>query len=145
MRERRSASQILFGFLPEQTVDLGGRVWKVSEWVRPNPEHVDLATLRAEIERQAYRWELQGTDNGFVDDLRRGAELKVMSLSLEAGVKVVPFPRLWLCKQCHRVSNDDASTCPCGRKSWGQFHFVAYHECGAFSSSSGYKPLSLPA
>lgn len=131
MRERRSASQILFGFLPEQTVDLGGRVWKVAEWKRPNPEHVDLVILRAEIERQAYRWQQQGQDNGFVDDLRRGADLKVVSLSLEGGVKVEPFPRIWRCKQCHRVTNDDTKDCRCGRKSWGQFHFVAYHECGA--------------
>jgi hypothetical protein len=99
--------------------------------VRPNPEHVDVSTLRAEIERQAYRWEQQGKDNGFVEDLRRGAELKVVSLSLEGGVRVIPFPKLWLCKLCHRVSCDDTKNCPCGRKAWGQFHFVAYHDCGA--------------
>jgi hypothetical protein len=135
MRERRSASQILFGFLPEQTVDLGRRVWKVKEWVRPTPEHVDLTTLRAEIERLAYRWEQQGTDNGLADHLRRGAELKVVSLSLEGGVKVVPFPKVWVCKQCRRVTADDAAACRCGRKSWGQFHFVAYHDCGALKEA----------
>jgi hypothetical protein len=131
MRERRSASQVLFGFLPDQTVDLAGRVWKVVDWVRPNPEHVDITTLRAEIERQAYRWEQQGTDNGFANDLRRGAEVKVLSLSLEGGVRVVAYPKLWLCKVCRRVSNDETKTCPCGKKTWGQFHFVAYHDCGA--------------
>lgn len=131
MREYRSASQILFGFLPEQTIDLGGRVWKVSEWVRPNPEHVDLPMLRAEIERQAYRWYQLGTDNGFVDEIRRGADLRVASLSLQGGVRVVPYPKVWLCKTCHRVTNTDTDVCRCGRKSWGQFHFVAYHDCGA--------------
>ena len=32
MRVERGASQVLFGFLPEQTVDLEGRVWRVARW-----------------------------------------------------------------------------------------------------------------
>src|SRR4051812_39030535 len=41
MREHRSGSQILFGFLPEQTVDLSGRVWRVVQWKNPELVGVD--------------------------------------------------------------------------------------------------------
>ena len=54
MKESRSASQILFGFLPEQTVDLRGGVWKVKDWRHPKVRsEIDSASLRREIIRQA--------------------------------------------------------------------------------------------
>src|SRR5690606_10826023 len=34
---RRSGSQILRTFLPEQTVDLSGGIYRVTEWVSPSP------------------------------------------------------------------------------------------------------------
>ena len=32
MREQRSASQVLFGALPDQTVDIRSGVWRVGRW-----------------------------------------------------------------------------------------------------------------
>src|SRR5690349_20276085 len=72
LRERRSASQILFGFLPDQTVDLRGRVWKVAKWVEPVRAQVDVTTLRRELCRQAAPWSSQGLDNRYVERLMRG-------------------------------------------------------------------------
>ena len=51
MKVLRGASQILFGFLPEQTVDLEGRVWKVAEWLNPYAAQVDDLGLREALLR----------------------------------------------------------------------------------------------
>ena len=51
MREHRSGSQILFGYLPDQTVDLSGGVWRVKKWNQPVALQVDDALLRDELER----------------------------------------------------------------------------------------------
>ena len=51
---RRSATQILFNHLPEQTVDINRGVWKVSRWRDPARERgVDIAALTAEVLAQA--------------------------------------------------------------------------------------------
>lgn len=134
MKEQRSASQILFGFLPNQTVDLQGRVWKVSHWINPEVERViDMSTLRRELVRATYPWHAAGKDRSYRDDLERGAPIKVLSLSLENGIQVVPFPKLWVCKKCDRLTKDLGAACACGSQtSPGPFHFVGYcKDCGA--------------
>jgi len=130
MREFRSGSQILFGYLPEQTVDLAGRVWKVRNWVQPVPVAVDETTLRDELVRQASAWERNGNDGDFVRDLRRGVSLQVLTLNYKAGVHVQSYPNVWLCKACFRAESWNDRPCRCGSRRWGQFHFVGYHDCG---------------
>jgi hypothetical protein len=66
MRVERSCTQILFGHLPHQTVDIKGRVWKVIEWVKPHRLEIDQETLRRALERQASAWERTGQDGNFV-------------------------------------------------------------------------------
>lgn len=75
MREQRSGSQILFGYIPEQTVDLGGRVWKVRKWSQPLPVAVDDESIREELIRQATAWERTGNGHlrqRYDDDRGRG-------------------------------------------------------------------------
>src|SRR5271157_392988 len=131
MREYRSGSQILFGYLPEQTVDLAGRVWKVRNWVQPIPRSVDDTTLRDELLRQASAWERTGNDGDFVRDLRRGVPVQIHALNFEAGVHVYSYPNVWICKVCSHVDSSDERQCLCGARRWGQFHFVGYHDCGS--------------
>ncbi len=130
MREFRSGSQILFGYLPEQTVDLAGRVWKVDRWNQAIPASVDDTTLREELIRQSAAWERAGTDANFVADLRRGTPLQVLTLNYGAGIHVEPYPRTWICKSCFRIESTNEQRCRCNARSWGQFHFVGYHDCG---------------
>ncbi len=137
MRETRSGSQILFGYLPDQTVDLDGRVWRVAKWDDPHIEAVDARSIREELIRQATVWATANLDGGYVADLFKGLPITVLSLNRAKGVTVRSFPRIWICKGCSRaieIGDRDfiaAKTCACGRKSWGQFHFVGYHDCGA--------------
>jgi hypothetical protein len=130
MREYRSGSQILFGYLPEQTVDLSGRVWKVLRWNQPIPQSVDDTTLREELIRQASAWERNGRDGDFVRDLRRGFSTVLYTLNYASGVRVEEFPHVWICKECNRVCATNSGHCACGVRRWGQFHFVGYHDCG---------------
>lgn len=132
MKEQRSASQILFGFLPEQTVDLQGRIWKVREWRQPLVQPVDHASLRAALIRVSGPWAAAGRDGDYARDLRQGRDFVVHSLSRENGVSVDPFPEIWMCKACHRVATSTLSPCRCGQRRFGQLPFVHYHgECGA--------------
>lgn len=130
MRVTRSNSQILFGYLPHQTVDVSGRVWKVLEWEHPVRRLVDDEGLRKELVRQASRWEAHDKDSGYVADLRRGFRVDVLELNGARGVRVEAFPKIWICKTCGRVGKSDTTSCRCGNKSWGQLHFVGYHDCG---------------
>lgn len=133
MKESRSASQILFGFLPEQTVDLRGGVWKVKDWRHPKVRsEIDSASLRREIVRQATPWSAVGMDAGFVAHLHAGAPITVLTLDENNGVEVEPFPKSWICKACQRVHDALDAACPCGTKSQkGQLFFVGYHDkCG---------------
>jgi voltage-gated potassium channel Kch len=136
MREFRSGSQILFGYLPDQTVDLSGRVWKVSHWNRPIPQAVDDTSLREELIRQASAWERTARDGGFVQDLRRGMTLTVYALNYDAGVKVEPFPQVWICRRCSRIETSNERDCRCGPRHWGQLPFVGYHDCGVIRQPS---------
>lgn len=134
MKEERSASQINFGFLPEQTVDLRNSVWRVSRWRNPLHEgQVDVRALREELCRLASPWEARGTDGRYVSDLRRGVELSVYSLDRESGIDVEPFPRVWVCRDCSRVfRSTEQQRCHCGStRAPTNLHFVGYHPaCG---------------
>lgn len=133
MKETRSASQILFGFLPEQTVDLRGGVWKVKDWRHPEVRNeIDSTSLRREVVRQANPWRFAGMDGGYVTHLEAGAPITVLTLDENNGVEVEPFPKSWICKACKRVHDTPDAICPCGAKGQkGQLFFVGYHDkCG---------------
>lgn len=133
MRDGRSASQILLGFLPQQTVDLRGRIWKVKDWKQPIRQEVDTAALRRELLRLSAAWQTVGTDGGFSTDLLAGSEIRVYGLNREIGVLVEPFPKLWMCRECHEVARTDEQPCVnCRHLKWGQLPFVGFHgACGA--------------
>lgn len=133
MREQRSASQILFGFLPDQTVDLQGHVWRVTGWINPRHEAIDPVTLRRGLIRAAAPWAAADNDGGYVEHLRQGRDVQVLSLNRSDGVSVEPFPRVWMCKRCNRLSTSLEKRCPCGAdRAKGQLHFVGYCDrCGA--------------
>lgn len=130
MKAKRGVSQILFGFLPEQTVDLNNRVWKVREWAEPSYRQVDDAALRRALVRAATPWAQAAKDSGLTADLMSGRDIEVLTLNLGAGVRVDSFPRLWWCRSCGRTSNSADAVCKCGKRLWAQLHFVGYHECG---------------
>jgi hypothetical protein len=131
VKEFRSVTQILFGYLPEQTVDLGGHVWKVREWRFPRKMNVVDDRLRAAIIAAAAKWEAQSADSGYTLRLRQGHELDVLALDPQNGVEVESFPNVWQCRACSRVMNGVKPTrCRCGASSFGQLPFVWFHECG---------------
>ena len=132
--ETRSASQILFGYLPDQTVDVRGGVWKVSAWQDAiEDRNVDSDALVSEVCRLAHPWHQKSLDGNFVQDLTLGrSRLKVLSLNRGRGVSLEPFPRIWICKNCNRLTNSPDGNCKCGhRGKRGQLHFVGYcDQCG---------------
>lgn len=130
MKEYRSASQILFGFLPEQTVDLGGRVWKVRQWREPIRKHIDTTALRRELLRLVSPWDKSGQASDYAQYLRQGRDIAVYSLDKSNGVDVEPFPQVWMCRACRRVTFKFFDKCKCGSLHIGQLPFVGYHECG---------------
>ncbi len=127
----RSASQVLRTFLPQQTADLRGGIYRVVEWTAAAPLTIDDATLRARLVREVRVWELARKDAGFADDLRRGKRIEVVELDEQRGVSVERFPRVWLCPNCKRLGKDLHKPCRCGNTRWGQLHFLGFHECGA--------------
>lgn len=137
MKEFRSASQILFGHLPEQTVDADGGIWKVRRWNDPRiVSAIDSAALREELIRAAYPWKEKDEDGGFIDDLYAHRSVTVKSLNREEGIWCEPFPRLYLCQACHRLHDEPIGRCQCGsRRRRGQLPFVGYHDaCGAIKT-----------
>lgn len=139
MREMRSGSQILFGHLPEQTVDADGGVWKVKRWNDPKTvTTIDTGALREELIRAAYPWKeaSPSQDGGFVDDLLAHKPVRVHALNREEGVYCEPFPRLFMCQRCKRLHDDAMGRCKCGATARrGQLPFVGYHEaCGAIKT-----------
>ncbi|UFN51594.1 hypothetical protein LPC08_25355 (plasmid) [Roseomonas sp. OT10] len=133
MRDQRSATQILFGFLPDQTVDAKGSVWKVSHWRQPGAiRRVYTDGLRSELKRLASPWEAAGTDDGFVQDMHARTDLEVVSVSREDGVQLEPFPRVWVCRTCNRIHDAPTGNCQCGSSdARGQLPFVGFHSgCG---------------
>jgi hypothetical protein len=133
----RSGSQILFGHLPEQTVDADGGIWKVKRWNNPKVEAaIDGSALKEELIRAAYPWSEEGKDGGFVADLYANRTVRVRSLNKEEGLWCEPFPRLYLCRVCKRLHDNPVGRCECGSTARrGQLPFVGFHEaCGAIKT-----------
>ena len=132
MKDTRSASQILFGFLPEQTVDVRGGVWKVRNWNTVSVPDVDLDALRAALVANAAPWETTGRDGDYVRHLRGNARVRVEALDREKGVVVDAFPKTWKCDNCDRLHDSPNRRCRCGNTKLGQLPFVLYHDaCGS--------------
>ena len=132
MKEMRSGSQILFGLLPGQTADLRGKIWRVVEWKAPYIEEVDTSALRSAIIRHSMPWAVEQQDGDFVRRLNQQYDLRVVSLSHRNGVQVEPFPQVWSCKSCGRISRKTEKACRCESREWIQIPFVGYHSaCGA--------------
>src|SRR5579863_4912596 len=123
----RGISQVVFGFLPSQTVDLSNRVWRVTRWLNPNYVALDQEIVRDEILSAIHPWD--GIDNGLAGRLRAGMEVHIVTPS-RSGVEVEPFPRLFKCKLCGRLEKKVDHQCKCGEKAWVAFPFVTYHSCG---------------
>ena len=70
MKDSRSASQILFGFLPEQTVDVKGGIWKVAKWHANQIVDIDAEALRRALISAASPWEAAGLGGNFRGGLR---------------------------------------------------------------------------
>lgn len=138
MRESRSGSQILFGHLPEQTIDAAGGIWKVRRWNDPKVENsVDTGALRDELIRAAYAWSESGQDGGFVADLYANRTVRVRSLNRDEGIWCEPFPRLYVCNRCKRLHDEPLGRCQCGSsgRRRGQLPLVGYHDaCGAIKT-----------
>jgi hypothetical protein len=92
------------------------------------------------LRRQAAPWQEKGTDGGYVADLLGNRGVRVYTLDKENGVNVEPFPRIWICKRCQRLSRSLETQCRCGYKGkepWAQLYFVGYHDaCGAIQAPS---------
>ncbi len=138
MRDSRSASQILFGHLPQQTVDVRGGIWKVKNWKCTPVHEVDAEALAVELIKLARPWEETGRDGKFVAKLRAGANVQVRSLDRELGIWLEAFPRTWRCKRCRRLHDRPKATCKCGSKGpHGQLPFVLFHDaCGEIREPS---------
>jgi hypothetical protein len=137
MREWRSGSQILFGHLPEQTVDIAGGIWKVQRWTDARIETaIDPSALRDELIRAAYAWSESGQDGGLVSDLYSNKQVRVKSLNRDRGIWCEPFPRLYVCKRCSRLHDTPRGQCQCGSTAHrGQLPFVGYHDaCGSIKT-----------
>lgn len=130
MKTKRGIAQVVFNFLPDQTADLGGAIWRVERWAEPRLVAVDEHVLRAEIMRSTYPWTAVGRDSDLADDLVRGQEISVLAPSEDGYVAVESFPRNYRCTVCGRIEDTSERTCKCGADSWRQFAFVTYHECG---------------
>lgn len=129
MKTTRGISQVVFNFLPEQTFDHGGRVWKVDRWSEPRVLPVDTDVIRTALRRVTYPWTIKELDGGFGERLN-DEELRVVSPSEDGGVRAEAFPELWYCRRCRRLTTDMESACVCGHSEWVQMPFVAFHECG---------------
>ena len=131
MRAERGASQILFGFLPGQTADLDGRIWRVVQWVDAVETQLDQDSVRSALIAAAAPWTLAGTDNGLAAELRARATVEIVRLNMDRGVLTEPFPQQWRCRGCSQIARKRDERCPCGVKVRAQMQFVAYHTCGA--------------
>jgi hypothetical protein len=77
VRVERGTSQLLFGFLPMQTADLSGRVWRVSRWVDPIPLAIDQDAVRSALLAAVALWTSAGKDDGLAEDLLRRTDVEV--------------------------------------------------------------------
>lgn len=131
MKAERQASQILFGFLPGQTVDLNGKVWKVTRWNEAVDVQFDQAGLRRALLEASAPWcGSPDKHDGICAELQRGGQVDVVKLNRRLGVEVETFPHIWRCRRCGRLSNRPTGQCGCGAESRSQLHYVQYHSCG---------------
>jgi len=128
---QRSASQILRTYLPMQTADLKGGIYRVKEWSGAYPIPIDPALVRRRLLREIGWLEAAGADGGMAQRLRANAPLDVVRLDTSRGVAVERFPRVWLCAACQRVGRSETRPCRCGQRRWTQLQFVGFHTCGA--------------
>ncbi len=143
MRVDRGASQILFGFLPGQTADLEGRIWRVTNWSDPVATALDQDSVRQALINATAPWALANNDDGLIAELRGRVAVEIVSLNMDRGVLVEAFPQQWRCKTCGRITRARDDNCPCGGRSRAQMQFVAYHTCGA--AREPYLPRQCPA
>lgn len=129
MRVTRGVSQLLFGLLPDQTVDIGGAVWIVKEWRDAIPLDVDEESVRRVLIDEVSVWAETGMDGGLRDRLHAGQQIEIVGVNPDRGVLVEPFPKQWRCRTCGRIYRTKADRCGCGG-SIAQMHFVAFHSCG---------------
>ena len=130
MRSERGASQILFGLLPNQTVDLEGGVWQVGRWVEPVPIPIDQETVRRALTQAVKPWADNGNDGGAGSELLSRTQVQVVRVNENRGVLVDPFPNQWRCRSCGRIVTSTGRSCECGSNRFAQMQFVAYHKCG---------------
>ncbi len=130
MKVDRGASQILFGLLPSQTVDLEGGVWQISRWADPVPISIDQSTVREAMIQAIAPWQAHQNDGGVSTELYGQSQIQVMAVNEDRGVVVEPFPKQWRCRQCNRIVTSPSEPCQCGSRKFAQMQFVAYHKCG---------------
>ncbi|MEU0201964.1 MULTISPECIES: hypothetical protein [unclassified Streptomyces] len=130
MKDERSGSQILYSFLPQQTADLKGGIWRTTEWKDPRPVDVEESIIRGRLISELEGWVGRGLDATAVNYLRAGGPVEVVGVNPERGVRVERFPLVWVCRVCRRVETGAAKTCQCGNNHWRQLHFVGFHDCG---------------
>jgi hypothetical protein len=130
VKTKRGIGQVVFNFLPDQTADLGGAIWRVARWTEPRVIAVDGEVLQSELLRSIYPWTAGGRDGALADDLHRGAEVTVIAPNEDGGVAVESFPENYRCAVCGRLEQRNDRQCRCGADTWRQFAFVTYHECG---------------
>lgn len=128
---QRSGSQILRTFLPQQTADLKGGIYRVVEWSGASPLPLDTQILRRHLLRELHAFEMSGNDGGVCSDLRKDARIEVVQLDISRGVTVERYPQVWLCQSCKRIGKSRDIKCKCGQRRWGQLHFLGFHSCGA--------------
>ena len=114
MRVERGASQVLFGMLPGQTADLGGRIWKVAHWLDPVPIPLDQNAVRAALLGSIAPWTATGMDDGLERELRARTTVEVVGLNMNRGVLVELFPEQWRCKTCGTITRSRDDRCSCG-------------------------------
>lgn len=136
MRVERGASQVLFGMLPGQTADLGGRIWRVARWLDPVPIPLDQNAVRATLLGSIAPWTATGMDDGLERELRARTTVEVVGLNMNRGVLVELFPEQWRCKTCGSITRGRDDRCACGGRTRAQMQFVAYHTCGASNQPS---------
>jgi hypothetical protein len=123
----RSGSQILRTFLPDQTVDLRGEIYRVTEWSDASPVEVDTDLVRRHLLYEVGAWTAHDTDSGMGDHLLHSVALEVVELDERRGVTVERYPKVWLCRVCKRIGKSSDRKCRCGHHKWGQLHFVGVH------------------
>lgn len=130
MKDQRSGSQILWGFLPEQTSDLRGGIFKTVGWNNPVAIDVEDSIIRRRLIQEMEGWTASGGDQSMVRQLYAGAPIEVVSVNRDQGVRVDRFPLVWVCSACRRVEQGRPKQCAAGHRDLRQLHFVGYHECG---------------